>query len=139
MIFRRLKLTLAIPLLIAGGLLGVATPVYAAAIPYHGTPIVADFKSDACGGVTAVAGGSCGGGAGAGTLNNAVKQTINILSIIVGIAAVIVIIISGLRFITASGDAASVATARNGIIYAVVGLVIVALAQAIVHFVLGKL
>lgn len=135
---RKFKLSLVALLFAACGVLGMIAPVYAIAAPYHSTPIVADFKSDACGGVTAVAGGSCGGSGSAGTLTNAVKATINILSIIVGIAAVIVIIISGLRFITANGDASSVATARNGIIYAVAGLIIVALAQAIVHFVLGK-
>jgi hypothetical protein len=136
MILRRFKLTLAALLFTAGGLFGVVAPAYAAAAPYHGTPIVASFKSDACGGVTAVAGGNCSSGA--GSLNTAIKAAINILSAIVGIAAVIVIIISGLRFITANGDASSVATARNGIIYAVAGLIIVALSQAIVHFVLGK-
>mgnify|MGYP006148111657 CR=1 FL=1 len=65
-----------------------------------------------------------------------VARIINLLSAIIGIIAVIMIIINGLRFITANGDANSVSSARNGIIYAIVGLIIVAMAQLIVRFVL---
>jgi len=118
------------------GLLGATAPAYAL---YTGSPVMADFKSDACTGVTDVAGGSCDGNTATNSLNGAIKATIDILSAIVGVAAIIVLIISGLRFITASGDTSSVATARSGIIYALVGLVIVAMAQFIVHFVLAKL
>jgi len=70
-------------------------------------------------------------------LNNVIKNIINILSIVIGIIAVIMIIINGLRFITSGGDSQKVASARNGIIYALVGLLFVALAQIIVKFVLS--
>jgi len=70
---------------------------------------------------------------------NVAKVAINILSLVVGIASVIVITISGFRFITSSGDSQQVQGARNGIIYAIVGLVVVILAQTIVAFVLNKL
>jgi hypothetical protein len=63
---------------------------------------------------------------------------VNILSIVVGIAAIIVIIIAGLRTVISAGDAQSVASARKALIYALVGLVIAAAAQAIVEFVLNK-
>lgn len=69
----------------------------------------------------------------------AIKLTITILSIIVGIAAVIMIIIAGLSFITANGDPQAIAKARGSIIYALVGIVIVALAQTLVAFVLNRL
>lgn len=142
MIVRKSKLILAAIFFAGSGLLMAAAPAYAAMTPSRGSNVVAaSFQSDACSGVTAVAGGTCGGKdtSGSTTLSNTVKTTIDILSAIVGIAAVIVIIISGLRFITSNGDASNVATARSGIIYAVVGLIIVALAQFIVHFVLGKI
>lgn len=71
-------------------------------------------------------------------LSSTLKNVINLLTIIVGIIAVILIIINGLRFITSGGDSNSISAARNGIIYALVGLIIVALAQAIVRFVLAK-
>ncbi|OVE79231.1 hypothetical protein BVY00_00960 [bacterium G20] len=66
-----------------------------------------------------------------------VADAINILSLIVGVVAVIMIILGGFRYITSSGNQESVKSAKNTIIYAVVGLVIVALAQIIVKFVLN--
>jgi Type IV secretion system pilin len=54
------------------------------------------------------------------------------------VAAVIAIIISGLRYVTSAGDSNSINGAKNTILYAVIGLVIVAMAQIIVKFVLGK-
>jgi hypothetical protein len=67
------------------------------------------------------------------------KVAIIIISSIVGVAAVIMIIVAGLAFITANGDAQAVARARGSIIYALIGLVIVALAQSLVFFILNKL
>jgi type IV secretion system pilin len=63
---------------------------------------------------------------------------VKILSLIVGVFAVIFIIIESIRIVLSSGDAQSVAKARNGIIYALVGVGIAAVAQAIVAFVLNK-
>ena len=72
------------------------------------------------------------------TINNLIHSIINILSIVVGVVAVIMIIIGGLRYITSGGNDTSVTGAKNTILYAIIGLVIVALAQIIVRFVLGK-
>lgn len=71
-------------------------------------------------------------------INDLLTQVINIFSVIVGIIAVFMIIFGGLKYITSGGDSGNVSGAKNTIIYALVGLVIVALAQFIVHFVLGK-
>ncbi len=71
------------------------------------------------------------------SLASVAKTAVNILSLVVGIAAVIMIIYGGLRYITSGGDSGSVGNAKNTIIYAIVGLIIVALAQLIVHFVLN--
>lgn len=67
-----------------------------------------------------------------------IRTVINIISLIVGVIAVIMIIIGGLKYITSAGDSGNVTSAKNTILYALVGLVIVALAQIIVRFVLGK-
>jgi hypothetical protein len=67
-----------------------------------------------------------------------VQRIINILTIIVGIIAVIMIIVNGIRFITSGGDSNAVNSARNGILYAIIGLVVVALAQVIVRFVINR-
>jgi hypothetical protein len=48
------------------------------------------------------------------------------------------IIISGFRFITANGDAATVAAARRTLMYALVGLLVVLMSQAIVWFILQR-
>jgi hypothetical protein len=71
-------------------------------------------------------------------LNNILTLVVNIFSLIVGVVAVVMIIVGGLRYITSGGESSNVSTAKNTIIYAVVGLVVVALAQFIVHFVLAK-
>jgi uncharacterized membrane protein YuzA (DUF378 family) len=74
----------------------------------------------------------------AGTLNNTLSNIINLISIIVSIAAVIMIIIGGFRYIASAGDSGGVSSAKNTIIYAIVGLIVVAMAQIIVRFVLNK-
>jgi cytochrome bd-type quinol oxidase subunit 2 len=84
-------------------------------------------------------GGDCGSVDGSGDkLTTIIKTVINILSVIVGVVAVVMIIFGGLKYITSGGDSSNVSSAKNTIIYAIVGLVIVALAQFIVRFVLDK-
>ncbi len=72
------------------------------------------------------------------SVNNLIGTIVNILSIIVGIVAVIMIVYGGFRYITSGGDSGNVTNAKNTILYAIIGLIIVALAQVIVRFVLGK-
>jgi hypothetical protein len=67
-----------------------------------------------------------------------VSQIINILSLVVGVVAVIMIIFGGLRYITSGGDTGNVTSAKNTILYAVVGLIVVALAQVVVRFVVDR-
>ena len=73
------------------------------------------------------------------TITGFISAAINILSIVVGAISVVMIIIGGLKYITSGGEAGNVSGAKNTILYAVVGLVIVILAQLIVKFVLSKL
>lgn len=68
-----------------------------------------------------------------------ITNLINLMSIIAGIAAVIIIIVGGLRFVTGGNNPQEVQQARNLIIYAVVGLIVVASAQLIVRFFLSQL
>lgn len=63
----------------------------------------------------------------------------NIISFIVGVAALIVIIISGLQFVLATGDPSRIANARNALIYALIGIGVAIFAQVIVRFVVNKL
>lgn len=71
-------------------------------------------------------------------LTSIVATVVNIISIVVGVVAVIMIIWGGLKYITSGGESGKITSAKNTIIYALIGLVVVALAQFIVHFVLAK-
>lgn len=75
---------------------------------------------------------------GANRITNIVTVIVNIFSIIVGIVAVIMIIWGGFKYITSGGDSGNITSAKNTIIYAILGLVIVALAQFLVQFVLER-
>jgi hypothetical protein len=70
---------------------------------------------------------------------NIINSAANILAVITGIGAVIMIIIGGLTMVTSAGRSESVATARRRIIYSLVGLVVVALSWAIIRFITDKL
>ena len=80
-----------------------------------------------------------GGGDATGQINDLVRTVINLLSAVVGIVAVIMIIVGGLRYITSGGNDANVTSAKNTILYAIIGLIIVALAQILVRFTLNTL
>jgi len=71
-------------------------------------------------------------------IQNTIKDVIDILSLAGGALAVIMIIVGGLRYVTSAGNQEGTKAAKNTIIYAVVGLVIIAVAQIIVQFVLNK-
>lgn len=71
-------------------------------------------------------------------INNILKTIIHLFSLVVGIVSVIMIIIGGFKYITSGGNDSNVAGAKNTIVYAIIGLVVVALAQFIVRFVLSK-
>lgn len=61
-----------------------------------------------------------------------------IMAIIAGIAAVVMIIVSGIRYLTSGGDAQKVSSAKSSLIGAIVGLVIIVLAQTIITFVVKR-
>jgi hypothetical protein len=80
----------------------------------------------------------CDVSGGTDKVNSLITTIVNIFSIIVGIVSVIMIIYGGFRYVTSGGDSGNVSNAKNTIIYAIIGLVVVALAQFIVQFVLDK-
>jgi hypothetical protein len=67
---------------------------------------------------------------------NLITAVINTLSVIVGAVSVIMIIIGGFRYVISSGDSNAMSGAKNTILYAIIGLVIVLFAQVIVRFVI---
>jgi hypothetical protein len=73
------------------------------------------------------------------TIQDDIAKVINILSWVVGVISVIMIIIAGFKYVTSGGNEKGVSGAKSTIMYAIVGLVVVALAQVIVRFVLGNI
>src|SRR4029077_11003261 len=68
-----------------------------------------------------------------------ITQIATIISLVAGIAAVIVIIISGLMFITSGGDPQRAQSARGALTAALIGVAIIALAESIFGFLLSHL
>ena len=74
----------------------------------------------------------------ASNVDTTITNLLNLLSTAVGIVSVVMIVVGGFRYITSSGEQEKVKSAKNTILYALIGLVVVALAQIIVKFVLNK-
>lgn len=71
--------------------------------------------------------------------SNSVETLLGTVYLIAGIVAVLAIIIGSIRFITAGGDSGQVASAKNVITYAVIGLVVVIVAAIITQFVIENI
>lgn len=98
-----------------------------------------DIEAGLCEGIELEVGAACESPEDAeGRVQGIIELVINIFSLVVGIVAVIMIIVGGLKYITSGGDSGNVTGAKNTILYAVIGLVVVALAQFIVRFVLNR-
>ncbi len=67
------------------------------------------------------------------------KIAINILSFAIGVASVIIIILSALRMVLNGSDPQALSRSRSGIIYAIAGITITVISQAIVLFVLDRI
>lgn len=102
------------------------------------TYAAANAKDQICGGL----GGNAGGGnctvSGQPSVNNTIKRVINIFSVIAGIASVFMVILGGFRYVTSGGDPSTVSSAKKTILYALIGVVVVAMAQTLVWFVLSE-
>ena len=71
--------------------------------------------------------------------NGLIKTVVNVLLWAVGILSVIMIIFSGLRYITSAGDASKTKSAQSTLTYSVVGLIVAIMAYAIVNMVTNRL
>ena len=85
--------------------------------------------------------GACGGeeehgGEGDNNLWTTIKSIIDLILVIVGLIAVVMIIVGGITYATSAGDPGKVKKAKDTILYGIVGLVVALLAFAIVNFAL---
>ncbi len=105
------------------GMVTFAVPQYAMAAP-------ADEIRD---GSDAVGGNDAGG-----SLGSLIKTVINILLFLLGAIAVVMIVIGGIKYSTSNGDSGNIKSAKDTILYSVIGLVVALLAYAIVNFVIDS-
>ena len=103
----------------------VATPAYAACT--SGASCVED-------GLEAT--GDTGGSKEIGPI---IKDIVNALLFILAAVAVIMIVIGGIKYTISQGDSSAITSAKNTILYSVIGLVVAILAYAIVNFVVDRL
>ena len=73
------------------------------------------------------------------SLDSVVKQVINVFLYLIGVIAVAFIIYGGVKYATSAGDTAKVTSAKNTLMYAVIGLIIAILAYSIVNFVITNI
>ncbi len=80
---------------------------------------------------------NAGGGSNSIKLEDGIKTIVNVLLFVLGAIAVIMIIIGGIRYATSNGDASATKSAKDTVLYAVIGLIVAILAYAIVNFTLS--
>lgn len=71
--------------------------------------------------------------------NDTIRKILTVVNTIIGALALLIITVSGLRYITSAGDPQKAANAKNGVIYALVGIAIALISQSIVVFVVRNL
>lgn len=68
-----------------------------------------------------------------------ITRVTRLISFLAGAAAIIIIIVGGIMYITANGDASKISNAKDAVLYALIGLVIVVAAGGIITFVVNRL
>lgn len=133
--------TASVLVLFALGLIFMGSGVNALNTP---TPVGANnttsgSRSQQCVGIQEITGSSCSSQSATATSSTSsfIKNFLTILSWIFGIIVLIMVIISALLFITSGGDANKVKQAKGTLTYALVGVVLVAIAQIIAHWVIN--
>jgi hypothetical protein len=129
----KIKILILLSTIFLLGFIGL-TPIQSLAAVDCSQPNLTTQEAIQCG--TNSAGGNQGNAS--DKVNGTIRTFINLLTAAVGVAAVIMIIVGGFRYITSGGASEKVTSAKNTILYAVIGLVVVALAQVIVRFVLFR-
>jgi hypothetical protein len=118
-------------LMLASILMGVSLLVPAAVATAAATQT--DAKNKVCEGI-----GGCSNTAGEKSVSDILALVVNVLSTIVAVAAVLVIVFAGFRYVIAMGDSSKISSAKDTIMYAIIGLIVAGLAQVIVRFVLSR-
>ncbi|MEO5949248.1 MAG: hypothetical protein ABIP74_02505 [Candidatus Saccharimonas sp.] len=111
-----------------------------AAVGIATTPLQAAYAADCTTAADCATKGvkSAGGSGSTASVGDIIKTIVNVLLFILGAVAVIMIILGGIRYTISQGDSTAITSAKNTILYAVIGLVVALLAYAIVNFVISQ-
>jgi hypothetical protein len=71
--------------------------------------------------------------------NGIIVRVTNLVALVAGVVAVLVIVIYGIMIVISYGDSGKVTQARNAIIGAAVGLIVIGLSRTIIVFVIDRL
>lgn len=71
-------------------------------------------------------------------LDGILHTIVEVMITIVGIISVIMIMVGGIKYATSGGESSSAASAKNTVLYAVIGLIVAVVAQMLVFFVLSR-
>jgi hypothetical protein len=97
------------------------------------------FPSSVCNGSTNSSAACSGNGTDTiSGANGVIARATKAVSIVGGIAAVFAILIGGFLMMTAAGDSGKLNSGRQTVIYALIGVVIIALARTIILFVVTR-
>ena len=112
--------------------LGVSGAILAPTATYAACTSAADYVQD---------GADKAGGKSSNTADpkEIIQTIVRILLFLIGAVSVIMIIIGGFRYVISQGDSGAVTSAKNTILYAVIGLIVAIFAWAIVDFVIDNL
>ena len=99
------------------------------------TKVQASMKSEIKSGM----GNANPGGTAPSDVGTVITDITNVMFFIIGAVSVIMLIYGGIRYTTSGGNATAVTSAKNTIMYSIVGLVIAILAYAVVNFVVSGL
>ena len=112
--------------------LGVSGAIWAPTATYAACTSAADCVQD---------GADKAGGKSSNTADpkEIIQTIVRILLFLIGAVSVIMLIIGGFRYVISQGDSGAVTSAKNTILYAVIGLIVAIFAWAIVDFVIDNL
>jgi len=115
----------------------VSTLFVSGTLPYTATVLAKDSKQLVCEGIGITGNNNdCTEDTSSPNVTSIIKTVVSLLSYFVGVLAIIMIIVGASKYITSGGDATKVTSAKNTLIYALVGLAVAALAQVMVRYVL---
>ena len=72
------------------------------------------------------------------TVNQTLAEVLNILKYVIGVASVVVILVQSFRLIVSGGNPKEAVKARNGILYALVGILLALMAPTLILFVIER-